>query len=301
LDISFFKTLLEVAKWQNYTKAANMLGYAQSSVTAQIQKLETEYSITIFERVSKKMQPTSDGLELIRYATQMVNIFEESKISLSGSTTGSFSIGTFESTLASYLMPSYLGTYKKIYPKINVQLKEVAEHGLLPALKAGEFDLGFMVNDQVDNPDFVFETIKEEDYVWIVNPDHSLVSKEVVYPEDFNGEELIMTSEYCTSRYYCESMLRCHHVQYLNTYEIISFETIKKYVMHGLGISLVPKTIIASEHEKGQLAILPLSYPPLQVNVQLVYHVKKHISKPMRAFIQSVCPEAQRNKPYRSS
>jgi hypothetical protein len=41
-----------------------------------------------------------------------------------------------------------------------------------------------------------------------------LVSKEVVYPEDLNGEELIMTSEYCTSRYYSEAMLRCHHVHY---------------------------------------------------------------------------------------
>jgi DNA-binding transcriptional LysR family regulator len=50
----------------------------------------------------------------------------------------------------------------------------------------------------------------------------------------------------------------------------------------------LPKTIIASEHEKGQLAVLPLRYPSLVVNVQLLYHVKKHISKPMRAFIQSV-------------
>lgn len=292
MDMNFYKTLLEVAKWQNYTKAAEMLGYAQSSVTSQIQKLETEYNITIFERMNKKMQPTSDGLELIRYAAQMINLFEESKINLSGSSNGGFTIG-IKSTLASYLLPAYLGAYKKINPAIQIQIKEVANHGLLQALKARECDLGFTITDRTEHPDYVFETIREEEYVWIVKPDHPLLAKDAVYPTDLNGEEMIMTSDNCTSRLHFESMLRTHQVQYLTTYENTNCETAKRYVMHGLGISLVPKTIITSELEKGQLAILPLRYPSFVLNVQLVYHVKKYISKPMRAFIQSVCPGTQ--------
>ncbi|MFE5318073.1 LysR family transcriptional regulator [Paenibacillus sp. NPDC056579] len=290
MDIAFYKTLLEVAKWQNYTKAADMLGYAQSSVTSQIQKLEQEYSITIFERMNKKMQPTSDGLELLRYASQIVSLFEESKITISGATNGSFTIG-IKSTLASYLLPDYLGVYKQKNPAVQIQIKEVAGMGLLQALKAGECDLGFIITDQTDLPEYVCRTIREEDYAWIAKPDHPLLAKAAVYPEDLNGEEMIMTSDNCTSRSYFETMLRVNHVQYSKTYDNMNFETIKRYVMHGLGISLVPKTIIAPEFENGQLAILPLHYPSLVLKVQLVYHEKKYISKAMRAFIQSVCPE----------
>ncbi len=75
MDLTLYKTLLEVAKWQNYTKASvKSLGYAQSSVTSQIQKLEIEYGIEIFERIGKKMRPTPAGEILLRYACQACQI-----------------------------------------------------------------------------------------------------------------------------------------------------------------------------------------------------------------------------------
>jgi DNA-binding transcriptional LysR family regulator len=289
MDLSFYKTLLEVAKWQNYTKAADMLGYAQSSVTSQIQKLETEYGVQLFERIGKKMRPTPAGEELLRYASQLIKIYEESKVTISGQTSGSFTIGTFETTLAAYMLPSYLGAFKKMYPQMNIILNEVAEHDLLRAIKAGECDLGFMVDRLGHDADLQFETVRQEEFVLIAEAGHPLSKKKVVLPEDLHGEPFIMTNSICMSRQLLESMLRTHLVQYQLTYQITNHEAIKKCVTHGLGLALVPRTVINEEQKNGQLAVLPLRYPDLKLYIQLVYHKKKYISKPMRAFIDSLC------------
>ncbi|WP_079416266.1 LysR family transcriptional regulator substrate-binding protein [Paenibacillus ferrarius] len=86
-----------------------------------------------------------------------------------------------------------------------------------------------------------------------------------------------------------EKFLRNHHIQYTLSYEINNYETVKKCAMHGLGITLLPKTTVAAETQNGQLAILPLDYPNFKLQVQLCYHTKRQLSMPMKAFIQSMC------------
>ncbi|UJF35258.1 LysR family transcriptional regulator [Paenibacillus hexagrammi] len=293
MDISVYKTALEVAKWQNFTKAADMLGYAQSSVTSQIQKLEADYGIEMFERIGKKMKPTPAGEELLRYAAKLVRLYEESKVSVAGQTAGSFILGTFETTLASYMLPPYLGSFKKLYPQFSIVLGEVAENDIYRSIKAGECDMGFVVEDSLLDPDLRFEPIREEEFILIAHPDHPLAQRDVVHPADLNGTELLMSTQGCRCRRLFEQMLRSRQVKYTIPYEINNYETVKKCVMHGLGISIIPKTIVLNEIKTGQLAALPLHYPAFKLMVHLCYHVKKQISKPMRAFIESLCGTTQ--------
>ncbi|MGO4270389.1 LysR family transcriptional regulator [Paenibacillus sp. TAF58] len=289
MDLTLYKTLLEVAKWQNYTKAGESLGYAQSSVTSQIQKLETEYGIEIFERIGKKMKPTPAGDILLRYAAKLVKLVEESKITVAGQTTGNFIIGTHEATLCSYMLPPYLGAFKRRYPQITISIHEVIENDIFRALKAGECDMGFIVDLEMNDPDLIFETIQEEEFVIIASPDHPLAAKPFIVPKDLNGSEILMSTAGSRCRGLFEKMLRNHQIQYTLSYEINNYETVKKCVMHGLGLTLIPKTIVTAETQNGQLAILPLDYPNFKLNVQLCYHAKRQLSMPMKAFIQLMC------------
>ena len=65
MDFIYLHTFCEVAKWRNFTRAAEALGYAQSSVTTQIQKLEEQYGVVLFERVGRTMRPTQAGEVLL--------------------------------------------------------------------------------------------------------------------------------------------------------------------------------------------------------------------------------------------
>lgn len=289
VDLSLYKTLLEVAKWQNFTKASEKLGYAQSSVTAQIQKLEMEYGVEIFERFDKKMMPTPAGQILLRYAAKLIRVFEESKINVAGQTTGSFTIGTHETTLCSYMLPPFLGTFKRCYPQISIAITELLENDTFRALKAGECDLGFIVDRVRHDPDLIFETIQEEEFVVVASPDHPLASRDAIVPEDLNGCEILMSISGGKCRNLFEDMLRKHRVKYRLTYEINSFETLKKCALHGLGVTFLPRTTVTSEIQTGQLAILPLDYPDFKLTVQLCYHAKRQLSVPMTNFVGLLC------------
>lgn len=104
-----------------------------------------------------------------------------------------------------------------------------------------------------------------------------------------NGSEIFMSIASSRCRRLFKKMLRNHQIQYTLSYEINIYETVKKWVMHGLGLTLLPKTIVTTETQNGQLAILPLDYPNFKLNVQLCYHAKRQLSIPMKAFIQLLC------------
>lgn len=289
MDLTLYKTLLEVAKWQNYTKASEKLGYAQSSVTSQIQKLELEYGVEVFERIDKRMRPTPAGEILLRYAAKMLKLYEESKINVAGQTTGSFMIGTHETTLFSYMLPPFLGAFKKCFPNITITINELLENDTSRALKTGECDLGFIVDRELSDPDLVYRTIQEEEFVIVAAPDHPLAARSSIVPEDLNGAEILMSISGGRCRNLFETMLRKHNITYTLTYEINSYETLKKCAMYGLGICLLPKTTVTAEIQNGQLAILPLNYPNFKLHVQLCYHAKRQLSVPMKNFISLMC------------
>lgn len=104
MDLTYFHTFREVAHRKSFTRAAEELGYAQSSVTAQIQKLEKAYDTQLFERFGKGVRLTSSGEELLKLTVQMLDLFDESKEKLRTEGGGTISVGTMDS-LAAYFLP----------------------------------------------------------------------------------------------------------------------------------------------------------------------------------------------------
>ncbi|MEI0740326.1 LysR family transcriptional regulator [Paenibacillus sp. JTLBN-2024] len=104
MDLTYLNTFREVALRQSFTRAAEELGYAQSSVTTQIQKLEKAYGVQLFERFGKGLRLTSAGEELLRFTVQMLDLHQQSKERLGRQSGGTLSIGTIDS-LAAYFLP----------------------------------------------------------------------------------------------------------------------------------------------------------------------------------------------------
>ena len=83
------------------------------------------------------------------------------------------------------MLPPYLGAFKRRYPQITISIHEVVENDIYRALKAGECDMGFIVDLGMNDPDLIFETIQEEEFVIIASPDHPLAAKHHL-PKDLN-------------------------------------------------------------------------------------------------------------------
>lgn len=119
MDLKLFETFHEVVKTGSYTKTGETLGFAQSSVTTQIKKIEEYYGVKLFERVGQRMRLTSSGEELLYYTRQVVDLLDEAEVSLSeaNSVRGTIRIGTVES-LAAYFITPYIKLLKTRHPDL---------------------------------------------------------------------------------------------------------------------------------------------------------------------------------------
>lgn len=287
MDTRYLQTFREVAKYQSFTRAAEALGYAQSSVTTQIQNLEMEFGVTLFERWGRKIRLTHAGEALLGYSEQVLAILDEAKGSLSeqAELAGTLSIGTVES-LAAFYLPPFLQKIRLEQPRMRVLLQPGICQDLRLGVKEGKYDFAFVLDWVQDNPELVSVNLGEEKLVVIAAPGHPLTRKERVEAKDFSGASWIFTEAGCSYRSIMEAVLREAEATIDMSLEFGSLEAIKQCVAFDLGIALIPYIAVAEEVKNGTLAILPFSHPDVRVYRQLIYHKKKWMSQALRYFLE---------------
>ncbi|GGI43254.1 LysR family transcriptional regulator [Paenibacillus marchantiophytorum] len=284
MDLTYFRTFREVARRKSFTKAAEELGYAQSSITMQIQKLEREYGVPLFERYGRQLRLTAPGESLLKLVVQMLDLYDQSKEMIASQVSGTLTIGTINS-LAAYYLPPYLHRMKQLYPALNIHLFPDSESSLITKVKDGDYDIGLML-DRFPADSFLNCTpVREEPLVLVAPPNHSLTQQTKVELADLHQAEFIVTEDGCIYRGMFEKLLKDHDIPLHIGFELGNLETIKHCVMNGLGIALLPQITVQSEVEVGKLAQLPFSHADLHMDLQLLLHPKKWMSQPLQSFI----------------
>ncbi|MDO3412304.1 LysR family transcriptional regulator [Saccharibacillus sp. CPCC 101409] len=287
MELTYLRTFREVARRQSFTKAAEELGYAQSSVTMQMQKLEREYNVSLFERYGRQLRLTPPGEVLLKLAVQMLDLYDESKELVGKQLDGSVTIGTIDS-LAAYYLPPYLQQLRRKHPGIGIQMLPDSESNLVHKLKEGEYDLALLLDRGASDPSLRRITIREEPLVLVAPPGHPLTEDAPpggVPLNDLNGCELIVSEGSCLYRSTFEKVLREHEVSYRIGFELGSLEAIKHCVMNGLGIALLPQIAVQEELKRGALASIPFVHPDLRFYLQLLLHPKKWASQMLLTLI----------------
>ncbi|NOV04650.1 LysR family transcriptional regulator [Paenibacillus planticolens] len=284
MELTYLKTFREVAKWGSYTRAAEVLGYAQSSITTQIQKLEESYGAVLVERYGRSMKLTLAGEALLQYANDIHRLHEESKEVISRQSRGILSIGTIE-TLAAFFLPPRLQTYRQHFPDINVMIQPGNEPFIIEAVKEGALDVGFILDPPFADPELHCSILREEELVIIASPAHRFAAAHEVQIGDLEKESFILTEEGCTYRAMLLRTLKSNQIPYSLSYEFGNLEAIKQCVMYGLGIALLPRIVVAEDIEKGRVIAVPLVHPDFKFYTQLVYSKKKWQSKAFLGFL----------------
>lgn len=290
MDLTYFQTFREIVKCQSFTKAAEELGYAQSSVTAQIQKLEQAYGVPLFERFGRGMRLTAAGVALWELARPMLELYEESKETVGRHAAGNLSIGTIES-LASFYLPPYLQQWQKAFPNNRLTLHTVEEASLYERVKEGSFDMGVLLSDAPPSRPLEGIRIRREPLLLVTKPGHPLSRIAEVTLHELNGESFIVAEEACLYRAAFIRLLKEGGVDYRIAFELGSLQAIKQCVLYGLGIALLPQISVAEELANGDLIALPFVHQDLTFDIQLVYHTKKWLSQSHVAFIDQLKQE----------
>lgn len=297
MDLKQLNTFLTVAEFLNFTKAAAQLGYAQSSITAQIQQLENEMGVKLFERIGKTVTLTHEGKRMLPYASQILQLAGNMKSDLSGSDVpaGVLTIGAAES-LSIYRLPAIIKEYRSLYPKVDINLKLLHCSEFIPNLMNGTIDAAFTIGNEIE-AEFLIEVFQlPEPMALLAHPEHLLARKKHVASEDLETEALLLTGKDCCYRGMFTDKLAENHILPRVALETDSIQAIKLAAMSGLGICILPKISIQEEVSSGKLATLNFPTEDFEIVSQLLYHKDKWISAAFRAFLE-LSAEIMHNMP----
>lgn len=286
---------MEIARCQSFTKAAENLGYVQSSVTAHIQKLENEYGVVLFERYGRSMRLTSAGEQLHHIFSQILSLYDDSKHLISRQVTGHLHIGTIES-LIGFFLPPVFHRFRESFPQLSLQALSLPETTILQQIRTGELDLGVIMDRTVCDEDIEAIALRREPLVLIAEPGHPLAGGTAIRIEDLHHQSYVATESTCTYRAAFEKLLAERRVEYRIHHEFGSVEAIKQFVGYGFGIGLLPRIAVRRELAEGRLIELPFPAEEFVFHTQIVIHRKKWKNPATRHLIELLTEAASDDK-----
>lgn len=247
MELKTLQTFQQIVKWGSFIQAARELNYAQSTVTMQIQKLESELGITLFHR-GKELSLTEAGRLFYEQSAVIVRNMEQLQTSLSEmklGEAGHIRLGATEPA-ASWRLPGILGSFMSAHPNIRISVDIAGTLVLTERILKGETDFAICTAPEWGNG-LYFEPLFQEEFVVYLPEEHPLAGQERIEPEDLQGYRLLITSATCPYRRKLEMVMQERGSRVPDTMEVGSMTALKHYVEHGLGIALIPKILAAPE------------------------------------------------------
>jgi DNA-binding transcriptional LysR family regulator len=278
------------AQTGSVSKAAERLYLSQPSVSLQIQALERELKVTLFERRGPKIQLTPDGRRLYEMAQPLVHGMDSLSDTFAADsgrvTSGDLSIAAGESTLL-YLLPRLVKRFAENYPGIRIKLHNVTGRDGLALLRADEADLA--VGSMIDAPDDItYHPIFTYDPVLITSLQHPLAKKKQIRLEEISPHGLILPPRHLSTWHVVDTVFHQHDVDYKVTLEAGGWEVVKKYVELGLGVSIVTSICLTGNE---QLAVIPVDRYFPKRSYGAVLRRGKFLTPQARLFIEMMDPD----------
>jgi DNA-binding transcriptional LysR family regulator len=271
------------------SRAAERLLLRQPSVSMQIQALEREFGVMLFERRGPKISLTPAGKVLYELALPLVEgldslqeSFEAQRDVIVG---GRLDIAAGESTIL-YILPPFVKAFVEAYPAVELKLHNVTGRDGLAMLRAGQVD--FAAGSMMDLPeDIEYHPVFTYDPMLITALGHPLASRRDVSMEDIARHPLILPPRHLTTWRVVDLVFKQHNLNYEVRLEAGGWEVIKKYVELGLGISIVTSICLTGREN---LEAIPLGRYFPQRTYGVVLRKGKFLSPQARRFIEMMAP-----------
>ena len=295
MTLTQLEYIVALDTWRHFVLASEKCFVTQPTLSMQIQKLEEELGVKVFDRSKQPVIPTEIGSSLIaqarvilREAERMRQIITEQKDSM----TGEIRVGIIP-TLAPYLLPLLYKHMREKYPQINLIIKETITEEVIEELKGNRLDCGLVVTPLKD-PSIKEDVLFYEELFVYVSKKNALYDKKYVLPGDINPDELWLLEEG-----------HCFRSQVLNLcelrkrgdfhfkYETGNMETLKRMVDKSDGITILPELAVMELSKPQMKLVKRLKEPSPAREVSLVTHrdhIKTKLIRTLKGEILSSVP-----------
>ncbi|MBL1209790.1 LysR family transcriptional regulator [Geminocystis sp. GBBB08] len=301
-DIPFsldqLRILKAIAEEGSFKRAADSLFVSQPAISLQIQNLEKQLAVPLFDRGGRKAQLTEAGNLLLAYGEKIITLCQETCRAiedLQNLQGGTLIVGASQTT-GTYLLPRMIGLFHQKYPYVSVQLQVHSTRRTSWAVANGQVDLAIIGGEVPLELQEILEIIPytEDELALILPPNHPLAEQETIVRDDLYNLNYITLDSQSTIRKVLDQVLtRCQ----INTselkieMELNSIEAIKNAVQSGLGASFVSVTAIEKELKMGIIHRAHIQGVEIQRTLSVIVNSNRYRSKASEAFIKEILPQ----------
>ena len=288
--------IVAVDKYKNFGVAAKNCNVTQPTLSMQIQKLEEDLDVVLFDRSQQPIKATKAGELLLKQAKIILReaqTFTEMVAEEKDEARGEIKIGVIP-TLAPYLIPLFLKDFMRENPRVKVIIEELQTDRILQKFDDAELDLGLLVTP-IDHEGMLFEPIFYEPFLAYVSDKSALARNNKVDQKDLNSNDLwLLTDGHCFRE---QSLLICKNRKKNSDqnknllFESGSLETLKKMIDQESGFTLLPYLATLDVHNSKKLKEFNQPVPAREVSVIYSRYFRKNKIK------ESLIASIHRNLP----
>ena len=282
-------TFIHVAELGSFTKAAEQLGYSQSTISFQIKQLEDELGCLLFERINHTITLTERGRELVSYAHQVRALTEEFKENLEEEKecSGHIHIVTPDSVCDEMINKTYIDFHNK-YPSISVKFTTADTSVMFDMLDHNEADVIITLDSHSYNKDYVIAMEEPLSMHFVANAKSKFAGAKNLSINDIINEPFILTEYGQGYRRVFDKELAKKSLEITPILEIGRTDMITSLIAQEDMFSFLPDFVTKEMVRAGKLCYLDICDMNIDIWKQLIYHKNKWISKSLRSVIDFI-------------
>lgn len=294
--------IIAVDTCRHFARAADSCFVTQPTLSMQIQKLEEELEVKVFDRSKQPVVPTQAGKEIIEQARQILahrDLLLENVKDRKGELTGELRVGIIP-TLAPYLLPLFVQSFNKKYPKVKLIVNELMTEFIISRLREGRIDVGILVTPLQENGIKEHVLFYEELLVY-VSKKNTAFKKQYMLAQDIDPNKLWLLEEGHCFRSQIVNLCELRKASESGShfeYEAGSIETLRRMVEMNDGITILPELTTLDLTPKQQKLLRSFKKPAPMREVSMVVHrdfVKKKLIEALKKEIIAAVPEKIKN------
>jgi len=288
MELYPLQVFLTVAAEKSFSRAAEKLLRTQPAVSLALQRLEAELGEKLIDRSAKELVLTDAGRTVLDFAQRFESLrheLENSLAELRDKSSGRLIIGANESTTL-YLL-QHIGNYRRLYPKVKVQVRRSFSSKIPTELLNGNLELGVISYDP-DDERLISKVIYSDSLVFVVSPQHRFAERESVSITELDRETFIAHNVVSPYRDVVLREFQRHKVPLNMDVEMPTVETIRKLVQSNQGVAFMPRMCVGPELEHGTLRAVKINELHVERKIRLVYPARRALSHAAKAFLEVV-------------
>ena len=281
------KLFKDIAQLKSISRGASLNGISQSAASQQIQELERQLGVTLFDRSTRPLAPTQAGKLLFDFCRDVLRREEQFQVqleNLKGLVEGALRVASIYSIGLSE-MSRVQEEFAARFPNAQLHVDYLRPDKVYEAVLADQADLG-LVSYPSGSKDLAVIPWREEEMTVAAPPWHPLAQKPVLLPADLNGQDYVGFDEDLMIRRELDRFFREQGIEIHLAMQFDNIQMIKEAVALGSGISILPARTMQAEIAQGRLVSISLHAPELVRPIGIVHRKRKRFNRATQAFLE---------------